>query len=439
MGQTERREIYWKRSKQYGRQQELLAIWEDQDANKGAIRAFQEHLIAEGTGEYRVAKVMSHLRHICDECAFLRLPLATKADLRSAIAYINTREGWKEHSRCDYTRILKHYYRWYQEEDPRVENGDAKAREEARQLYQYLSRHVKVSKPRKKVGEDEIITQEDLQSLIRTCRTPLERAFLAVLHNTGARIGEMLNIRIRDYERKGKHALIKVDGKTGERRIPVLQAIPHLEEWLRIHPDRENSSAFLWVSMSERHYGKPLAYAAVKKLLERCASRAGFAQANMSTWKDKGGKPHTYERYSNFEKQFNPHWFRHSRASLWAAEFSQAMLCQLMGWAQGSSQAQTYVHLSARDVENSFLKVHGILPEEQRKPTAQFCACGQTNTSDAKYCYKCGQPLSVRVVMDEQEALRRAFAELPRILADPVLRARYEQKLREVTQADIQA
>lgn len=408
---TPQREIYWKRNARYARQQELLALWPAaQDANREAIRSFQEHLLANRTGKYRVAKITAHLRRICEERATLCLPTATKEDIRGVVAWINTYDGWKAHSKVDYTRVLKHFYHWFEDEDPRLHDPEESIREAAQDLYKYLKKYVKISKPRKKVGEDEIITDADLAQLQRAgCRTPLERAFLGVLHNSGARIAEMLNIRIRDYERKGKHALLRVDGKTGERRIPILQAIPALEEWLRIHPDHDNPGAYIWVSMSERHYGKPLAYLGVLKLLRRVFLRARIA------------------------KQHNPHWFRHSRASIWARDFSQAMLCNLMGWEQGSAQAQTYIHVGARDVEDSFLKAHGILPQEQRRPVAQYCACGETNTAESRYCYKCGQPLSVSVVLQEQEYLKRAFELLPRVLEDPELRKRYESKLQEYT------
>jgi ribosomal protein L40E len=67
------------------------------------------------------------------------------------------------------------------------------------------------------------------------------------------------------------------------------------------------------------------------------------------------------------------------------------------GWVQGSDMAATYVHLSGRDVDNAFLKLHGLAPIEnaqEEKLRLKTCQrCKEHNSPAFKFCTKCGMPL----------------------------------------------
>jgi integrase/recombinase XerD len=407
-----RTQIYYKKDQalelELGRLNDWFKDNPDQDSNYQLILEFKEHLIAKQTGQYRIAKILAHLRRTCILDNTLVFDRATKQDIRGVIAKINTYEGWGEHSKLDYKRVLKHFYRWFEEEDSRLNSDDSRVRQEALDLYRYLTRHLVLKKPQKKVNPDELITDSDLQRLLnKGSRTPLERAFVSILHETGCRIGEMLGMRIGDIQRRGKHAVISVDGKTGERIVPILKSIPYLEQWLNIHPHRDDAKSILWLSISSNFYGRPLRYAGARKMLKRVGERAGI------------------------DKKKNAHWFRHSRASRNAEDMSESVLNATMGWTQGSNQAKTYVHMSGKQVEDLFMKRNGLVNKEEEKPTVQYCGCGSVNDIEALYCYKCGQPLSIKVANREAELMRKAFEILPKILANPQLRREYEDKLKE--------
>ena len=44
---------------------------------------------------------------------------------------------------------------------------------------------------------DDILTQEEIRSLISAARTDRDRAFISMLYESGCRIGELLNLHIR--------------------------------------------------------------------------------------------------------------------------------------------------------------------------------------------------------------------------------------------------
>lgn len=50
---------------------------------------------------------------------------------------------------------------------------------------------------------------------------------------------------------------------------------------------------------------------------------------------------------------FEPHIFRHSRATFYAAVLPEALLKEQMGWTQSTKMAGTYVHLSGKRVDDA--------------------------------------------------------------------------------------
>jgi len=135
-------------------------------------------------------------------------------------------------------------------------------------------------------------------------------------------------------------------------------------------------------------------------------------------------------------KPVNPHNFRHSRATELAKQFTESQLCQYMGWATGSKEAATYVHLSGRDMDNAILKVNGLAEEEPEK--SQFkpitCPrCGITNSPDSKFCSHCSMGLDIQAVM----AYEKTSKETLKTVDDPKkLQAMLEIMIKRIEQLE---
>lgn len=411
---TERTEIYFKRKGTYDREQRRLEVWVGSDTNRGLIMAFQRHLFAKGSHSYRVGKLTAQLRLVAD-LVKKDLDKLEKGDAEAFLAAVNRREEWSPHTQRDYIRTFKQFFLWFEEEDHRLENGDEEGRQVARRFYRYV-RKISTAHPRKSLDYSGILTDEDAQRILKKgTQNALERALVAFLHETGARVGELLGVRIRDVERKGQYAVVRVDGKTGERRVPIVQSLPWIEQWLREHPAGENPDALLWVSTHNGHRGEPLRHIGVLRMLARVVTAAGL------------------------KKRSNPHWWRHSRATINAARYSEQVLCKLMGWELGSKQVRTYVHLGAGQVEAAFRTQEGLeAPEQQRPFKMQTCVCGKTNTSESRYCYACGRPLSVGVMLEDEAqkgaAIEEAMQAYAAIMADPERAAQFAKFLQTFKQ-----
>lgn len=380
--------IYWGYDELLARQKARIEAWKSSKRNKALILRFLDHLAATGTKQARRAKLAWGLRQLCD---WLQKDLdkAEKADIERVAARIHE-SRYTANTKSDYKRCLKMFYRWWEDEDPRLWNGDQAGRLEAQRMYKYLRDHIKTTAPPKEIDPGSILREEDVRRLIeKGCRLEHERAFIRLLHETGCRVGELLGIRLKDLRHGDPLWTVRVTGKTGERTIPIRDSIPYLAVWLDRHPNKENQDAYLWLSMNNRFYGKPLRYDGARRLLDRVFRRAGV------------------------KKPSNPHFFRHSRATLDAPRYSEAILCKLRGWTIGSQMARRYTHMSGKDVEDAVLRAKGLqAPEAQENPSEpQKCLCGVLNEPTARYCLACGRPLSVGVMLQDEELKNQATDE----------------------------
>ena len=248
------------------------------------------------------------------------------------------------------------------------------------------------SRRRSRLPPEELLTERDVERLLEAAGDTQTRALVAVLWETGARVGELLNMRIRSVIPRRRYAQVRLLGKTGERAVPIIFSWPYLQQWLMIHPRRRDREAPLWLKRS----GEPMDYPTLRARLERLRRRAGI------------------------EKRVNPHMFRHSRASLLAQRLTEAQLCQLFGWSQGSKMPSIYVHLSARDLEKPLLSMYGLEAEGAHRPqlTPVTCPrCGELNPREADACVRCGailKPEAALKAQDEYMELRKAIEELRR-------------------------
>jgi hypothetical protein len=230
------------------------------------------------------------------------------------------------------------------------------------------------------------------------------------LYESGGRIGEVGSMRIKDVEFMKDYAAVRLVGKTGTRRVPIVAAVPYLQLWLEHHPDKNNPNAPLWPKFSD---GKPMTYPALAKVLKVAAERAGL------------------------KKRISPHKLRHARATFLATKLTEAQMNAIFGWKQGSDMPSTYVHLSGRDVDQAILGIYGLKKEEETgKPTKlapkECPRCHQKNPVTNKFCFNCGMALDMEAVMELEEKRKKADEIMSILLEDPEVREVIKRKLAKI-------
>ncbi len=246
-----------------------------------------------------------------------------------------------------------------------------------------------------KLPED-LITEEEALLMIKTADHIRDKALLAMLCESGCRIGELLNLRVKDivFDDLGGTALLR--GKTGERKVRLVFSVPYLKAWIEKHPFGRDAP--IWVSISNNSKEKVMDYNRVNHLLKELAKKC------------------------NIKKPVNPHQFRHSRASFLAKFLTESQLKQYFGWTQGSDMAQVYVHMSGRDVDDALLsKVFGLKKIEEKGVTKllhRFCLrCKTSNQAEHSFCQQCGFPLEAGATEDYEKKIKARQLEYEEIIS----------------------
>lgn len=214
---------------------------------------------------------------------------------------------------------------------------------------------------------NEVYSEEEIEKLIEVANSPRNKLLISLLYESGCRISELLNIRIKDINFEEDYAMINVMGKTGNRSIPISKTIPLLTTWLNYYEDKDNKEAYLL----------PLSYANTSKILKRTFKRAGI------------------------DKPCNPHQFRHSRATELANKLTEAQMKQFFGWTQNSGMAGVYVHLTGRDLIPKL-----VLSNETRK----CFKCGFGNPIGLQFCSNCLMPLDSKKYEKKIEKMNYEYA-----------------------------
>ena len=385
MNESTKLEIYPNKAKNFEKELKRLDKENISSKNKELITKFQNYLFSKGSKEERVGKLSSQLRAICRwilNCLSIHKDLnqLNKEEAQRLIAFINRLEEISEATKSDYRRVIKQFYYWLKDEDKRLNNEE---RIETEKFYKYLEREVSIKYKIEQADPNTIITEEDLMLVVeKGCRTPKEKAFISLLHETGCRAGEFLNLRVGDIKLKDSYAELNIPfGKTGKRVVYIVKSLPYLLRYLDIHSYKENNISYLWLSDARFNQNEPLLHKGGQKLIDRCFERA------------------------KLNKRHNWHWFRHSRATILAPKMPEVMLCKYMGWVIGSHQIKTYVHLCSKQLEDVFLSINNIKKNDDNIEQPIKCICGTLNNKNERYCYKCFRPLNVEVVIQDKELI----------------------------------
>ena len=136
-------------------------------------------------------------------------------------------------------------------------------------------RVVQKSEAIKKLREEDMITYEDIKKMKALTNNVFYHMLLDILIEGGARIGEMMNIRIKDIRKDNEFITIRVDGKTGERDVVFIKAVPSIMRWIELHPDPRPNQLFL-IKKTKKGRIIPYTYGGIRAIPKRLGEKAGI-------------------------------------------------------------------------------------------------------------------------------------------------------------------
>jgi site-specific recombinase XerD len=283
--------------------------------NKHLIQAYHRDMVLADISSAQQQKVLAHFKIIADHIGETPFPDLDKDDIADLVAWLYTR-GTSASTVVDYKQAIKQFWKWMNDgEDPAETKWIRRGPVE-----------------QKRILPQSLLTPHDVQALVEACPNERDRAFIAVLWETGARIGEIIDLEVGHIEDTAVGKQVVVSGKTGSRRLLLLESGSYLDAWLAVHPTKRHDAP-LWCKIDEQQ-GSPdetISYQYIRLwILDKAREHVGI------------------------EKPVNPHHFRHSRATYLANYLTEAQMCVWFGWVPGSRVPGRYVHLSGRDIDHAY-------------------------------------------------------------------------------------
>jgi integrase/recombinase XerD len=271
------------------------------------------------------------------------------------------------------------------------------------------------AKPKTKLPED-MLTETEIAKLISCAEGIRDKAMIAVLFESGARIGEIENCKFRhvqEFHRGTEHGYrITLKGKTGERQVIIYR----FQQWLRI-----------WLEICKNIDPDTPLFPTTRKYADDSFSNDEKLRAAA---KDK---PHDYvplksKRFNiilraaankaGIRKDVHAHLLRHSQCTRCANTMTEQQLKTQFGWTSGSNMTSVYIHLSGKDTEKAMLKSYGIVVEEDEKGNKiEHCVqCHSIISPGFILCPICGNSLSGNMLISKDELAEKVKEEMDKII-----------------------
>jgi len=322
--------------------------------NKDLIQEYKRDQVLNGLAEATLLKNVTRMKIVAEYVDKPFNEMDTN-DVKDVVTWLHSRD-YTDETIDTYKNVIKVFWKWMNPS----EDGEAPPE----------TKWIRLSNPngQRKLPKD-LLTKADIQAQIEAAKNPRDKALISILYETGARIGEIIDLTVGDIEDRKHGKKVVIDGKTGARRLPLVESVPHINNWLAKHPNPEKDNP-LWCKIQQGNPDDQLGYRYIReKILKKNMGRA------------------------EIDKPSNPHHYRHSRASYLANELKEAQLCAWFGWVQGSDVPARYVHLSGRDIDNAYDEMHGLYEPEDDEDTPDVVECPrcqELNEPKAAFCMRCG-------------------------------------------------
>lgn len=225
----------------------------------------------------------------------------------------------------------------------------------------------------KKIDSKSILSRDELVQMVCQAKNFRDKALVSLLIETGARIGEILTLRIRDvtYGDSPPAYILDLDGKTGQRQNSIEIHFKELNDWLNAHPLKENDNFReqpLFVTLRKNHKIKALDYTSVGKMLKALAKEVGIT------------------------KRIYPHLFRHTFVTHKDEEgWLPQEIGTWVGWSKNSRMFGNYSHTNSATV---LRKKSALLGGEKKVYEADYLRCKKLgcqmiNSKANETCWSC--------------------------------------------------
>lgn len=249
---------------------------------------------------------------------------------------------------------------------------------------------------------EHMLTPEEIRGLIKAAANSRDRALVAMLYESGCRIGEIGRLTWERVTFDAHGAVLTVEDtkchKT--RHVRLVMSLPYLAAWRNDFPFEPKGRALVFITNRKT----PFQYATTLKILTNLAARAGLT------------------------KHVTPHLFRHSRITHLITQGVNESVIKLMMWGNLSTDMfGTYAHLTGRDIDREILGHYGVTVAAEAADTSleprECPGCHTINAPTARYCTTCHRALTGESIatIEEMEADLTAHPQILRTMVEEMI------------------
>jgi Site-specific recombinase XerC len=324
----------------------------------------------------------------------------TQDDFDTFLIYMEDEHGIKKGGIKVYIIFLKKFLKWALDEPPK------------------WIRELKVPHLEHRIQPADLPDKGEFDIILNTLTHPRDKALIALLADGGFRIGGLLSCNIRSVEFGKYGAVIYLNPEgtnktTGAKGIPLTWSTGYLNQWLAVHPYKDDPEAPLFVELFfHQKVGKYEAwsYNAAYNMLRRLNEKTGI------------------------KKHLHPHLFRHKAVTDWTLDgLTEQQICHRAGWTPASKQMiNVYGNFTDAEMNDRVWEHYGLKTEDKRQVTLKKCPrCGNVLRQDDRFCSQCS------LVLDHAASLEMEKETTTAAKAIELLSNTNPQKLLEIMQEKV--
>lgn len=222
------------------------------------------------------------------------------------------------------------------------------------------------------VQPHDLLTKEELDKMMDACKHPRDKAMIAVLADSGMRIGALASCRIKHAEFNQYGAILYISQTSKSKKTTAAKGIPltwstgFLNQWIAVHPLKNEPDAPLWVTLDNNI--QAMSYKGIRVNFKNIAKRASI------------------------KKPVNPHSFRHLAVTNWILDgLNEQEIKHRAGWSRGSAQMlRIYANYTDQEINDNIYEKYGLKKDNRRHVTLNNCPrCNNVLRQDDKFCSQC--------------------------------------------------
>jgi len=294
--------------------------------------------------------------------------------------------------------ILNKFFRWLNDSDnPDIKNRKTPA---CMKGVKRLSR-----KEISRYKPSDLWTARESEVFLKYTPSKRDRAFFAMAMDTSARPHELLNLKIEDLKFKTssdgskQYAEITINGKTGQRTVPLINSLPYIKEWILDHPLSNDKKYWIFISEGKASFGNKLTRDGLLKHFQEYYKQKYYPNLLLKDEISDADKAYIKNLLS---KPWNLYVFRHSALTEKSQILNEHMLRNHAGWTTTSKMPQVYIHHLGNASSKQLLQSFGIIDKDRESfdsnaisKKIRICPnCNEPNKIENRFCFKCKMILS---------------------------------------------